>query len=59
MIVLDTNVVSALMQREPDAKIVEWLDRQPVEAIWITGITEFEARHGLALLPDGKRKEGR
>jgi predicted nucleic acid-binding protein len=56
VILLDTNVVSALMQSEPDAAVVHWLDRQPVESIWITSITEFEARYGLALLPDGKRK---
>lgn len=56
MIILDTNVVSALMQRAPDAAVIQWLDRQPVEAIWITAITEFETRYGLALLPDGQRK---
>lgn len=56
MIVLDTNVLSALMRRTPDAVVVGWLDRQPAESIWITSITMFEARLGLELLPDGKRK---
>ena len=36
--------------------MVNWLDEQPGESIWITSITLFEARYGLALLPDGKRK---
>lgn len=57
MIVLDTNVVSALMQNEPDATVIAWLDRQPVESIWICSITEFETRYGLALLPEGRRKQ--
>ena len=29
MIVLDTNVVSALMRKEPELAVVAWLDRQP------------------------------
>ena len=56
MIVLDTNVLSALMRTTPDGPVVAWLDRQPAESIWITSITLFEARFGLALLPAGKRR---
>ena len=56
MIVLDTNVLSTLMRKLPDAAVVRWLDRQPAESIWITSVTLFEARLGLALLPDGKRR---
>lgn len=57
MIVLDTNVLSALMRREPEALVVAWLDRQPADSIWITSITLFEARFGLALLPRGRRRQ--
>lgn len=56
MIILDTNVLSALMQQQPDAQVVAWLDDQPAEAVWITSITVFEARYGLALLVAGQRK---
>ena len=56
MIVLDTNVLSALMQQQPDAQVVVWLDKQASESIWITSITLFEARYGLALLAAGQRK---
>lgn len=56
MIILDTNVISALMRKAPDAAVVRWLDRQPGESIWITSVTLFEARLGLALLPGGKRR---
>lgn len=56
MIVLDTNVLSALMQQQPDALVVAWLDNQPAESIWISSITLFEARYGLALLASGQRK---
>ena len=56
MIILDTNVLSTLMRKAPDAAVVAWLDRQPAESIWITSITLFEARLGLALLPAGRRR---
>ena len=56
MIVLDTNVLSALMQLQPDAQVVAWLDGQPAESIWLSTVTVFEARYGLALLADGQRK---
>ena len=56
MIILDTNVVSALMQREPEPRVVAWLDRQPARSIWITTISLFESHFGLALLPKGKRR---
>jgi toxin FitB len=56
MIILDTNVLSALMRKAPDAPVVAWLDRQPALSIWITSITLFEARFGLALLPSGPRR---
>lgn len=56
MIILDTNVLSALMRRQPDAAVVAWLDRQPAESIWITSITLFEVWFGLALLPESKRR---
>ena len=56
MMILDTNVLSALMRTSPEASIVRWLDVQPAQSIWITSLTLFEARFGLALLPAGKRR---
>jgi len=57
VILLDTNVVSELMRNVPDSGVVEWLDHQPAESIWISSITVFEARLGIALLPDGRRRK--
>jgi predicted nucleic acid-binding protein len=57
MIILDTNVLSALMRKVPEAAVVAWLDRQPAESVWITSITLFEALLGLALLPTGRRRQ--
>jgi len=56
MIILDTNVLSALMRDAPETAVVEWLDGRPAESIWITSVTLFEAHLGVELLPRGKRQ---
>lgn len=56
MILLDTNVVSALMAHESDWTVATWLDEQPSESVWTTSVTVFEVRTGLELLPDSRRR---
>ena len=56
MIVLDTNVLSALMSPTPDPAIVAWLDPLPESFVWTTAITVFEIRSGIELLPLGRRR---
>lgn len=55
MILLDTNVLSALMRQEPDEAVVRWLDRQPRQSIWTTSVTVFEIQFGLQIMAAGKR----
>lgn len=57
MIIIDTNVLSALMLREPDETVVAWLDSLPPESIWTTSVTVFEIRFGLELLDNGRKKQ--
>lgn len=56
MIVLDTNVLSALMRQSPDPQVVAWLDRQPRTSIWTTSITLLEVRFGLKIMTMCKRR---
>jgi len=56
MIILDTNVLSALMRQDPDSSVVAWLDRQAEKSIWITSVTVMEIEFGLQVLPPGKRR---
>jgi predicted nucleic acid-binding protein len=56
MIILDTNVLSALMRQAPDQHVVTWLDRQPRISVWTTSVTVFEVRFGLQILAAGKRR---
>ena len=57
MIILDANVLSALMHQQPNPQAVAWLDDQSAESIWLSSIALFEVRYGLALLPAGRRKD--
>lgn len=56
MIILDTNVLSALMRQTPDAKVVAWLDQQPRTSIWTTAVTVLEVQFGLQIMPTGKKR---
>ena len=56
MIILDTNVLSALMTAPADAAVVAWLDRQARISMWTTSITVLEIRFGLATMADGRRR---
>jgi predicted nucleic acid-binding protein len=56
MIILDTNVLSALMRQTPEKSVVAWLDKQPRTSIWTTSVTILEIRFGLQILPAGKRR---
>ena len=56
MIVLDTNVVSELMRRAPEAGVVRWVDRFPAEDVFVTAVTAAELRYEVARLPEGHRR---
>lgn len=56
MIILDTNVLSALMHESPESRVVSWLDGQPRTSIWTTSITVLEVQFGLQILAHGKRR---
>jgi predicted nucleic acid-binding protein len=58
MILLDTNVVSEPLRRTPEARVIEWIDAQPMETLFLCAITVAELRAGVALLPAGKRRSG-
>jgi toxin FitB len=57
MIVLDTNVISALMRPKLHPTIIAWLDEHPPSSIWTTAISILETRSGIYLLPAGRRRE--
>jgi len=56
MIILDTNLLSALLRDQPDEAVVRWLDQQPRQSIWTTSITILEIQFGIAVMASGKRQ---
>ena len=58
MILLDTNVLSECMRPTPAPVVIDWLDAQDPQQVWICAISWAEIELGIALLPDGKRKRG-
>jgi predicted nucleic acid-binding protein len=56
VIVLDTNVISEPLKSQPSSKVMEWLDRQAAETLFITAISRAELRFGVLKLPDDKRR---
>ena len=57
MILLDTNVISEAMTREPHPRVREWLDAQTTETLFLSSITLAELLFGIGALPAGKRKD--
>lgn len=58
MIILDTNVVSEPMKRGGNPAVQAWLDQQAAETLYLTAVSLSELLVGIAILPDGRRKEG-
>ncbi len=56
MILLDTNVISEQFRAVPDETVIGWLNRQPLETLYLASMTVAELRAGVALMPAGKRR---
>jgi toxin FitB len=58
VIILDTNVVSEPMKPRREERVLEWLDGQAAETLYLTSVSFAELLAGVAFLPDGNRKAG-
>lgn len=56
MILLDTNVISEPQRQRPHARVIDWIDAQALETLYLSTITVAELRAGVALMPAGKRR---
>jgi toxin FitB len=56
MILLDTNVLSALMRQRPEIEVINWLNRQARTSVWTTSVTVLEIHFGLQVMMTGKRR---
>ena len=58
MILLDTNVISEPQRLKPSQRVLDWLDAQALETLFLSAVTVAELRAGIALMPAGKRQDG-
>lgn len=56
MIILDTNVLSALMRPAENLPAMLWADSQPRTVLWTTVLTVMEIRYGVLRMPPGRRR---
>ena len=57
MILLDTNVISELMRVEPARIVLDWFGQHDATDLFISAVTEAELRTGVAILPNGQRRD--
>jgi predicted nucleic acid-binding protein len=58
MLVLDTNMLSAMMSAEPVRKVADWLLDQPSEDLFTAAVCQAEILSGISILPNGRRRAG-
>jgi len=54
---LDTNVISELVAREPDPAVVEWIEALDQTAVYLSVITIGEIHRGIERLPESAKRD--
>ena len=54
---VDTNVISELIARQPNPKVVAWIDQLDPGIVYVSVISIGEIRKGIEKLRASKRKE--
>lgn len=57
MILLDTNVISEPFKLTADVAVLNWIDAQMIETLYLSTISLAELRFGIAALSPGKRRD--
>ena len=50
-------MISEPQRREPHAGVLEWIDAQALETLYLSVVTVAELRAGITLIPAGKRRD--
>jgi predicted nucleic acid-binding protein len=56
MIVLDTNVISAMMEKREEGAVTRWLDQQELNSLCTTAVNVHELRYGIEKMAHGRRR---
>jgi predicted nucleic acid-binding protein len=58
MFILDTNILSAMMRPQLVQEVALWIVAQPPERLYTTSLCQAEILSGLAIMPEGRRRDG-
>jgi predicted nucleic acid-binding protein len=53
---IDTNVLSEIRRKTPDANVVKWVNSRPPTSLYLSVLTLGELRKGIDSLADSKRR---
>ena len=53
---IDTNVLSELRRKAPDARVVQWFASRPVSTLYLSVLTSGEIRKGIDAMPKSARR---
>lgn len=56
MIILDTNVVSETLKPAPEPAVLDWLNAQEPETLYLTTVNLAELLAGIEAMPAGRRR---
>jgi predicted nucleic acid-binding protein len=54
---LDTCLISELVKKEPNPAVVNWLDEQDEQTLFLSVLNLGELQKGISKLPDGTKKD--
>ena len=54
---LDTCVISELVKRNPDQRVIDWISNRDETTLHLSVLTLGELHKGIEKLPDGQRKQ--
>ena len=54
---LDTCIISELIKKKPEKKVVDWISEIPETSLFLSVFTIGEIHKGIEKLPDGKKKK--
>ncbi len=53
---LDTNVLSELRRPKPEPRVVDFVDRRPLDQLYVSAVTLAEIRFGIELVDEPNRR---
>jgi toxin FitB len=56
MFILDTNVLSELMEEQGADSVLEWVDTVPKDDLFTTALNQAEIWYGIAVSGEGRKK---